>query len=104
MDRQSMLNSTVALVKTAVAFALPLVVNTSATKVYSGPVMPAIRGLIPDHPVLDRRSMNVWEDDAVASAIAATGRRTVEHVFGTLNAWMGPCTSRRGPYLACEPR
>jgi hypothetical protein len=53
MDRQSMLNSTVALVKTAVAFALPLVVNTSATKVYSGPVTPAIRGLIPDHPVLD---------------------------------------------------
>jgi nicotinamidase-related amidase len=75
MDRQSMLSNTVALVKTAVAFAVPLVVSTSATKVYSGPVMPAIRGLIPDHPVLDRRSMNVWEDDAVASAIAATGRR-----------------------------
>lgn len=75
MDRQSMLNNTVALVKTAVAFDLPLVVSTSATKVYSGPLMPAIRALIPNHPVLDRRSMNVWEDDAVASAIAATGRR-----------------------------
>jgi nicotinamidase-related amidase len=75
IDRQSMLSNTVALVKTALAFALPLVVSTSATKVYSGPVMPAIRSLIPDQPVLDRRSMNVWEDDAVASAIAATGRR-----------------------------
>ena len=75
MDRQSMLSNTVALVKTARAFALPLVVSTSATKVYSGPVMPAIRTLIPDQPVFDRRSMNVWEDDAVASAIAATGRR-----------------------------
>ena len=75
IDRQSMLNNMVALVKTALAFSLPLVVSTSATKVYSGPVMPAIRSLIPDQPVLDRRSMNVWEDEAVASAIAATARR-----------------------------
>lgn len=75
IDRQVLLNNTVALVQTALAFKLPIVVSTSATKVYSGPLLPDLRALLPDHPVLDRRNMNVWEDDVVRAAILATGRR-----------------------------
>src|SRR4029079_6255563 len=47
----------------------------SATKVYSGPLMPAIHAAIPEVVSIDRRNMNMWEDDAARGAIVATGRR-----------------------------
>ena len=75
IDRQVLLNNTVALANSAVAFDLPVVISTSATKVYRGPLLPDVRAVFPDHPVIDRRSMNVFEDDAVFAAIQATGRK-----------------------------
>jgi nicotinamidase-related amidase len=75
IDRQALLGNTMALLKTALAFGLPIVVSTSATKVYSGPLLPTLRALIPDHTVLERRSMNVWEDESVFAAIKDAGRR-----------------------------
>jgi|UniRef100_UPI000D379FC3 nicotinamidase-related amidase len=75
MDRQVLLNNTVALVRTALAFDLPIVVSTSATKVYSGPLLPDLQAELPSHPVIDRRNMNVWEDETVLAAIEATGRK-----------------------------
>lgn len=75
MDRQALLNNSVALLESAQAFALPIVVSTSASKVYSGPLLPDLHALIPDHPVLERRNMNAWEDQPVQDAIIATGRK-----------------------------
>jgi nicotinamidase-related amidase len=46
-DREPLLNNVIALAKTARAFGLPVVVSTSATKVYSGPLMPAIQAVVP---------------------------------------------------------
>ena len=77
IGRQVLLNNTVALLETAVAFGLPIVISTSATKVYGGPLMPELRALVPDFAVLDRKNMNVWEDDAVRGAIEATGRKNL---------------------------
>jgi nicotinamidase-related amidase len=74
-DRQTLLNDVIALARTATVFNLPIVASTSATKVYSGPLMPAVQAAIPEVVAIDRRNMNVWEDDAVRSAIVATGRR-----------------------------
>jgi nicotinamidase-related amidase len=76
IDQQALTNNLQALAKTAHAFALPLIVSTSATKVYSGPVMTALRNVLPpDAPVVDRRSMNVWEDGAAREAVVKTGRK-----------------------------
>jgi nicotinamidase-related amidase len=75
MDRQTLLNNSVALAKTAVAFGIPIVVSTSASKVYSGPLMPALQDVLPHVSVLERRNMNSWEDDTVRSAIILTGRK-----------------------------
>jgi nicotinamidase-related amidase len=74
-DRQTLLNNVIALARTATVFNLPIVASTSATKVYSGPLMPAVQAAIPEVVAIDRRNMNVWEDDAVRAAIVATGRR-----------------------------
>lgn len=74
-DRQLLLSNAVALAKTAKVFNIPTIVSTSASKVYSGPLLPPIKNVIPDVPVIERRNMNAWEDDAVRSEIAKTGRR-----------------------------
>jgi nicotinamidase-related amidase len=75
IDRQVLLGNTVALARTAKVFGLPVVVSTSGTKVYSGPLMPAVHAVLPDVSVIDRRSMNVWEDDAAHAAVKQAERR-----------------------------
>jgi nicotinamidase-related amidase len=42
-DRQVLLNNTVALARTARVFDVPVIVSTSASKVYSGPLMPRFK-------------------------------------------------------------
>jgi nicotinamidase-related amidase len=74
-DRQVLLSNTVALARTAINFKLPVVVSTSASKVYSGPLMPAIQAVLPGNKSMERRNMNVWEDEAVRATVLATGRR-----------------------------
>jgi nicotinamidase-related amidase len=74
-DRQQLQNNTVALARTAKAFDLPVVISTSATKVYSGPLMPPIQAVVPEVHVIERRNMNLWEDEAARQAVLSTGRR-----------------------------
>ena len=74
-DRQVLLNNTVALARTAGVFEIPVIVTTSATKVYSGPLMPPIQAALPDVRALERHNMNFWEDDAVRDAVLKTQRR-----------------------------
>jgi hypothetical protein len=47
IDRQVLLNNNIAPAKTAAVFKLPVIVSTSASKVYSGPLMPAIQAVRP---------------------------------------------------------
>ncbi|MDF0488515.1 hydrolase [Sphingomonas sp. H39-1-10] len=76
-DRQSLRSNAVALARTAVAFEIPTVVSTSASKVYSGPLMPPLRAVLPNVTPIERRTMNLWEDDAAKAAVVATGRKTL---------------------------
>ena len=75
IDRQVLVNNTIALARTALTFDVPIVASTSATKVYGGPLMPAISAYLPDIKPIDRRSMNLWEDDAARTAVVKTSRR-----------------------------
>ena len=64
-----------ALAKTAVAFGVPTVVSTSASKVYSGPLLPAVQAVLPNVHSIERHSMNLWEDPTARAAVLATGRK-----------------------------
>jgi len=75
MSRQAVLNNAVALAKTAIAFHVPVVASTSASRVYSGPMFPALLAALPNMVPIERRNMNVWEDAAVHDGILATGRK-----------------------------
>jgi nicotinamidase-related amidase len=39
--------------------------------------MPAVRGVLPEVPIIERRSMNVWEDEAARAAVVNAGRPRV---------------------------
>jgi nicotinamidase-related amidase len=60
MPRQVLIHNAVALARTAVAFKVPVVASTSATRVYSGPLLPALQEALPSVKAIERRSMNVW--------------------------------------------
>ena len=62
-SRQVLLNNAVALARTAAAFSVPVVVSTSASRVYSGPLLPAPQNALPAVKVIERKPMNVWEVD-----------------------------------------
>jgi nicotinamidase-related amidase len=76
-SRQVLLNNAVALARIATAFNVPVIATTSASKVYSGPLFPQVQAVLPDLKAMERRSMNAWEDDAVRSAVEATGRKRI---------------------------
>jgi nicotinamidase-related amidase len=73
--RQQLINNAIALAKTAVTFSVPVVASTSASRVYSGPLLPALQASLPSVKPIERRSMNVWEDDAARGAVLATNRK-----------------------------
>ena len=75
VPRQVVLNNAVALARTASAFKVPVVASTSASRVYSGPLLPALQEALPTVKPIERRSMNVWEDDTARNAVIATNRK-----------------------------
>lgn len=58
-SRQVVLNNAVALARTAVAFKVPVIASTSASRVYSGPLLPALQEALPTVKVIERKNMNV---------------------------------------------
>lgn len=74
-SRQTVLHNAIALARTASVFGVPVVVSTSASKVYSGPLFPSLQTVLPQTRSIERRNMNMWEDDNARSAILATGRK-----------------------------
>jgi Isochorismatase family len=75
MPRQIVVNNAVALARTAATFKVPVIASTSATRVYSGPLLPGLQKALPSVKAIERRSMNVWEDDTARNAVVATNRK-----------------------------
>ena len=74
-DRTAIINSTVGLAKAAKVFDVPVVLSTVAAESFSGPLLPQLAAVFPDQKIIDRTSMNAWEDAAFVEAVKATGRR-----------------------------
>lgn len=75
IPRQVVVNNAVALARTAVAFKVPVVASTSASRVYSGPLLPVLQDALPSVKAIERKNMNVWEDDTARNAILSTNRK-----------------------------
>src|SRR4051794_38732879 len=75
MDRTLLANNSVALAKTAKAFNVPIVLTTVAEKSFSGPLFGGIKQVYPTAPVIDRTTMNSWEDKNFRDAVKKTGKK-----------------------------
>jgi nicotinamidase-related amidase len=75
IDRQTLKNNVVALLKSAKVFKVPTILTTVETESFSGYMWPEILEVFPDNDVLERTSMNSWDDQKVRDAVAATGRK-----------------------------
>ncbi|MBB3214223.1 nicotinamidase-related amidase [Herbaspirillum sp. Sphag1AN] len=77
MDRQVLKNNTVALAKAAKAFSIPSIITTVETESFSGHTYPELLDVFPGKDILERSSMNSWDDQKVRDALAANGRKKV---------------------------
>ena len=68
-------HNVVALAKAAKALKLPVVVTTTARDSMWGPTFPELVEALPGVPILDRSSVNAFDNPEVARVIAATGRK-----------------------------
>jgi len=68
-------HNVVALAKAAKALGLPIVVTTTARDSMWGPTIPELVEALPGIEIIDRSSVNAYDDARVAAAIEATGRK-----------------------------
>jgi nicotinamidase-related amidase len=77
IDRQTLKNNVVALAKAAKIFNVPATITTVETESFSGHTYPELLAVYPTHKILERSSMNSWDDQNVRDALAATGRKKI---------------------------
>ncbi|MGA7782671.1 MAG: hydrolase [Paraburkholderia sp.] len=77
MDRQALKNNVVGLAKAARAFNIPTTITSVESESFSGYTYPELLDVFPEHKVLERTSMNSWDDQKVRDALAANGRKKV---------------------------
>ncbi len=77
IDRQTLKNNVVALAKSARVFDIPTTITTVETESFSGHTYPEILAVFPDAPLLERTSMNSWDDQKVRDALENNRRNKV---------------------------
>jgi nicotinamidase-related amidase len=68
-------HNVVGLARAARVLKLPIVATTTARDSMWGPTFPELVEALPGVQIIDRGTVNAWDDPRVASAIEATGRR-----------------------------
>ncbi|WP_020653370.1 hydrolase [Massilia niastensis] len=77
IDRQTLKNNVVGLAKAAKVFGIPTVITTVETESFSGNTYPEILDVFPGQQILERTSMNSWDDQKVRDALKQNGRKKV---------------------------
>lgn len=80
IDRQTLKNNTVGLAKAGKIFNIPTIITTVETDAFSGHTYPELLNVFPNTPLLERTSMNSWDDQKVRDALAkggAEGRKKI---------------------------
>lgn len=68
-------NNVVSLAKTMRLLGVPIVVTTTVRDSLWGPAFPELVAALPEIDIIDRPTVNVWDDPKVSAAIEATGRK-----------------------------
>jgi nicotinamidase-related amidase len=77
IDRASLMNNVTLLAKVAKEFKVPVVLSSVETESFSGYLWPQLLDVFPGQDVVERSSMNAWDDAGFRRAIEATGRKNI---------------------------
>jgi len=77
IDRQMLKNNVVALAKAARLFKILTTITAVETESFSGYTYPELLDVFPDHKLLERTSMNSWDDKKVRDALKGHNRNKV---------------------------
>jgi nicotinamidase-related amidase len=94
IDATVLRNNAALVSRAAKTFGVPTVLTTVAEKTFSGPMLEEIKRTFPEQRMLDRTSMNTWEDESVIAEINRIGKDRL--VFAGL--WTSVCIV--GPTLS----
>ncbi|KPC55413.1 hydrolase [Amantichitinum ursilacus] len=94
IDAVTLRNNAALVAKAAKEFKVPVILTTVAEKTFSGPIFTEIKSVFPDEVVIDRTSMNTWEDERISVRVNAAGKNKI--VLAGL--WTGVCIV--GPMLS----
>jgi len=87
IDVVELRNNAALIAKAAAAFEVPTILTTVAAKTFSGPMFTEVTDAFRGKPLIDRSTMNTWEDDAVIREVNRIGKSRV--VLGGL--WTSVC-------------
>lgn len=76
-DRATMINNVTLLARVAKEFKVPTVLTAVETESFSGYIWPQLLDVFPGQKVIERSSMNSWDDQGFRNAIEATGRKNI---------------------------
>lgn len=94
IDALTLRNNAALIARAAASFKVPTILTTVAEKSFSGPMFGEITDAFPGQALLDRTSMNTWEDAGVIKQVNAIGKSRI--VLGGL--WTAVCIV--GPALS----
>src|SRR5512135_1226677 len=77
IDRATLINNVTLLAKVAKEYKVPAVLTAVETEGFSGYVLPQLLDVFPGQAVVERSSMNSWDDAGFRKAIEATGRKNI---------------------------
>ncbi len=77
IDAVNLRNNAGLVAKAAASFKVPTILTTVAEKSFSGPMFSEVTEPFPGQALLDRTSMNTWEDAAVIAKVNDIGRTRI---------------------------
>jgi len=77
IDAVTLRNNAALVAKAAREFKVSTILTTVAEKSFSGPIFDEIKSVFPNHTIIDRTSMNTWEDERIAVQVNAAGKQKI---------------------------
>lgn len=94
IDAVALRNNAALVAHSAAGFGASTILTTVAEKSFSGPMFDEIKAAFPEQAMLDRTSMNTWEDAAVIKKVNEIGKSRIV----LCGLWTGVCIV--GPALS----
>ncbi|MFV3307823.1 hydrolase [Pseudomonas sp. NY15181] len=77
IDAVTLRNNAALVAKAAKEFNVSTILTTVAEKSFSGPIFDEIKSVFPGHNIIDRTSMNTWEDPRIAVEVNKFGKQKI---------------------------